>query len=94
MFQEPGGSLRLLCLQERNPDPGEAGRWVPGGSTICPLLLPEGPVGPWLTPSRGSANYIPSLLAIPISDINRIHIKQEQQMPEIFCPVGSIRINV
>jgi hypothetical protein len=53
VLQERVGSLHLLRLQERDPDPGEVGRRVSGGSTICPLTLSEGPVGPWLTPSRG-----------------------------------------
>lgn len=51
-------SLCFLRLHECDPDPGEAGRWVSGGSAICPLLLPEGPVGPLLTPSRAHRSNI------------------------------------
>jgi hypothetical protein len=43
----------LFRLQEHDPDAGEAGRWVSGGSTICSLPLSEGLAGPWLTASPG-----------------------------------------
>jgi hypothetical protein len=53
VLQELWRSLCFLRLRECDPDPGEVARWVSGGSTICPLPHPGGPVGPWLTPSRG-----------------------------------------